>query len=95
MRIHCVAEQTPVQKRRQLLRERVTNLILSVDIGKFELVEVSAILSKCLERDVDVLDLRVLARVLDLLDAGLVVLEQDDGPRLSRLSGVEFGVKSL
>ena len=95
MSVHCVAEQTPVEKRRQLLRKCVTDLILSVDISEFVLVEVGAILSESLERDVDVLDLRVLARVLDLLDAGLVVLEQDDGPRLSRLSGVKLGVKPL
>ena len=41
------------------------------------------------------LDLRVLARVLDLCYAGLVILVDDDGADLIRLSGVELGVEAL
>ena len=44
---------------------------------------------------VDVLDLGVLAGVLDLRYTGLVVFEDDDRADLIRLSGVELCIETL
>ena len=73
-----MTNQTPMKHGRELLRERVADLMLGVNVQEFELVENGAVVAQRLERDVDVLDLGVLARVLDLLDARLVVFEEHD-----------------
>ena len=88
-------EQTPMERGRELLRERVADLMLGVNIQELELVENGAVVAQRLERDVDVLDLRVLARVLDLLDARLVVFEEYNRAGLTVPSGVELGVELL
>ena len=90
-----MTNQTPMERGRELLRERVADLMLGVNVQEFELVEDGAVVAQRLERDVDVLDLGVLARVLDLLDARLVVFEKHNRAGLTVPSGVELGVELL
>ena len=90
-----MTNQTPMKHGRELLRERVADLMLGVDVQELELVENGAVVAQRLERDVDVLDLGVLARVFDLLDAGLVVFEEYNRAGLTVPSGVELGVEAL
>ena len=90
-----MAKQTPVEHGRELLRERVADLMLGVHVQELELVQDGAVVAQRLERDVDVLDLGVLARVLDLLDARLVVFEEHNRAGLTVPSGVELGVELL
>ena len=59
-----MTDQTPMERGRELLRERVADLMLGVNVQEFELVENGAVVAQRLGRDVDVLDLGVLARVL-------------------------------
>ena len=90
-----MTNQTPMERGRELLRERVADLMLGVNVQEFELVENGAVVAQRLERDVDVLDLGVLARVLDLLDARLVVFEEYNREGLTVPSGVKLGVELL
>ena len=91
--IHGMTNQTPMKHGRELLRERVADLMLGVNVQELELVENGAVVAQRLERDVDVLDLGVLARVLDLLDARLVVFEEHNRAGLIVPRGVELGVE--
>ena len=52
-----MTNQTPMERGRELLRERVADLMLGVDVQELELVENGAVVAQRLERDVDVLDL--------------------------------------
>ena len=90
-----MTNQTPMERGRELLRERVADLMLGVNVQELELAENGAVVAQRLEREIDVLDLGVLTWVFDLLDARLVVFEEHNRAGLIVPSGVELGVELL
>ena len=81
--------------RGKLFCERIADLILRVDsdIFELELFGDGAVFAQRLEGNVDMLDLVVLAGVLDLLDARRIILEDDDGAHVIISSGVKFCIE--
>ena len=88
-----MAKQTPMFQWSKLLRERIANLMVRVDVRELELLGDGAVFAQRLEGNVDMLYLVVLAGVLDLLDARCVVLEDDDGAHVIISSGVKFCIE--
>ena len=77
----------------KLLRERIANLMVRVDVRELELLGHGAVFAQRLEGNVDVFDLVVLAGVLDLFDARRVVLEDHDGAHVICSSGVKLRIE--
>ena len=81
--------------RSELFRACICNLIFCIYICELELVQGRAIFSQRLHWNVDVLHFGVVARVEDLTNARLVVLEQHERAQLTVTSGVELSVQAL
>ena len=64
--------------RRQLLRKSISYLKVGIDIFEVDVVEFGALLSKPLERDIDVLGLAVIAWIFNPSNTRVVVLEEND-----------------